>query len=388
MIVSEPVAAVEPTPVVKPRWWKRWLVRLAVFACTFWLLLVTAHRVLSGRAYWWGPIDLLPPLAFAAVPVALFVVALLARPVRWRLSAVVAVALVLGIGYSGINFATLWYSPPAAPTDAIKLITWNTEYWDQDLEGGAPRSTEDFYAFLRRHDADVYMLQEYAHVDFTLADTASQALAIDQEAQLRAAFPGYEIVIAGRDITLSRLPVLGHRWLDSTTFLPEEFKAVPAGLRERPLFYQSQTLRTDIRVNGQVVSFYNSHIYQPPQRIFRLRNDPDRSMFDIDRFNFEIRRASYRAIAADMAQNTNRIVMGGDLNTSPSMGILSMIPDRLVDQTRALSSIYPVTWPATNRAWRLDWLFTTPDIEVSSYDLLEPAGLSDHKVQQVLLSAH
>lgn len=371
----------------KPRRWQRWRVRLAIVTCTFWLIFVILHRILSGRAYWWGPFDLLPPLVFALVPVLLLVVAQLTRPVRWRLSAVSAVALVMGIGYGGVNFAAIWYTPPPAPADAITMVTWNTEYWDQDLENGKPRTTADFYSFLRSLNADVYMLQEYAHVDFTRADVSSQALAIDQETLIHEAFPGYEIVIAGRDITLSRLPVVSHHWLDSTPWLPDDLKAVPQGLRDRPLFYQSQTLRTDIQVNGQVFSFYNSHIYQPPQRIFRLRNDPDKSMFQIDRFNFEIRRASYRAVAADIAQNQNRIVLGGDLNTSPAMGILRMIPGRLVDQTRALSSIYPATWPVGTSMWRLDWLFTTPDVAVSSYDLLDPQGLSDHKVQRIVLSA-
>lgn len=369
--------------------WRRWRVRLACIACGSWLGLVVLHRILSGRAYWWGPVDLVPPLTFAVVPLLLLVPALLTRAVRWRLTVVTVLALVLGFGYSGINAAALWYSPPPAPADAIKLVTWNTEYWDQDMENGN-HTTAEFYNFLRGLNADVYLLQEYAHVDLTRADTFSQALAIDQEAQLHQAFPGYTIVIAGRDLTLTRLPVLAHEWLDSTPYLPDDLKAVPPGLADRPLFYRSQTLRTDILVDGQVVSFYNSHIYQPPQRIFRLQNDPDRSMFAIDRFNFDIRRASYQAIAADVATNPHRIVLGGDLNTSPVMNILSMMPGRLVDQTRALSSFYPTTWQVGTALtlWRLDWLFTTPDVAVHRYDLLDPHGLSDHKVQQIVLSAH
>jgi hypothetical protein len=66
-----------------------------------------------------------------------------------------------------------------------------------------------------------------------------------------------------------------------------------------------------------------------------------------------------------------------------------MVPDRLVDQTHALSSIYPTTWSTVaTDLWRLDWLFTTPDVAVSRYDLLDSRGLSDHRVQQAVLSAH
>jgi endonuclease/exonuclease/phosphatase family metal-dependent hydrolase len=371
--------------------WRRWRVRLAVVACVGWLVIVVAHRILSGRAYWWGPVDLVPPITFVAVPLLLLVVALLTKAVRWRLVAVTVLALALGFGYSGVNLPALWYRPPAAPADAIKLVTWNTEYWDMDMENHTPpKTTAEFYGFLRGLNADVYMLQEYAHVNVTLADNFSQARAIDQEDRLHQEFPGYTIVIAGRDITLTRLPVLGHTWLDDTPYLPDDLKAVPPGLADRPLFYRSQTLRTDIMVNGHVVSFYNSHIYQPPQRIFRLSSDPGRSMFAIDRFNFEIRRASYEAIAADMATNPNRIVLGGDFNTSPVMNVISMVPHRLVDQTKAISSLYPTTWQVGSSLmlWRLDWLFTSADVAVHRYDLVDPQGLSDHKAQQIILSAH
>jgi hypothetical protein len=182
---------------------------------------------------------------------------------------------------------------------------------------------------------------------------------------------------------------VGHQALDSVPYLPDDLKPVPPALASRPLFYTSQSLRTDIMVNGHVVSFYNSHIFQPPVRILLLRSDADRNMFEIDRFNFEIRRASFQAIAHDMADNPNRIMMAGDLNTSPSMNLLDAVPNRLVDASRAMSSLYPVSWPVGDkpRLWRIDWAFTTPDVKVHSYDLAMPQGLSDHKAQQLVISA-
>jgi endonuclease/exonuclease/phosphatase family metal-dependent hydrolase len=379
-------------PSARPRRWRRWGVRLTVVACVGWLVLIALHHVLSGRAYWWGPVDLLPPIVWTATPVALLAVAWLARPVRWRLIVTSLLALALGVGYSGINFATVFYTPPKAPADAIKVVTWNTEYWDQDRRHGTEQrtTTTQFYDFLRGLNADVYMLNEYAHVDDSVVDVFAQAVEIDQRAQMQAAFPGYEVIREGRNVTLTRLPVVGHQWLDSTPYLPDDLKPVPPGLADRPLFYKSQTLRTDIRVNGEVVSFYNSHIFQPPVRILLLRSDADRDMFEIDRFNFEIRQASYQSVAADVAKNPNRALMAGDLNTSPSMNLLDMVPDRLVDQTRTMSSIYPVSWPVGDkpRLWRIDWLFTTPDVKVHSYGLVMPNGLSDHKAQQFVISAH
>lgn len=384
-----------PAAATPRRRWGVWGTRLAVTACAGWLLLVVAHLVLSGRTFVWGQIDLLPPIVFAAMPVPLAAVALLARRVRWRLVLVCAAALVLGAGYSGINVATLWYTPPPAGPGAITVVTWNTMYWDQDMISDGARTTDDFYAFLRGMNADVYMLHEYAHVDFTPDDIFSQVQPIDQLDLLRRTFPGYQVAIAGRNVTLSRFPVVSSRGLDSTPWLPEEFRAVPAAMREYAAFYNSQTLRTDVQLPDKVVSFYNSHLYQPPSRLLSLSGDRSRGRVETDRFNDSMRKASLRALQADMDGNSRPIVFGGDLNTTPAMGIRRMLPDQLVDHTRALSSLYPTTWAVGGAnserkfgapLWRIDWLLSTPDVTVHEYEFVDPAGLSDHRPQRAVLS--
>lgn len=365
---------------------RQWWSRLAALLCTFWLVFVVLHLVLSGRFYWWGPFDLLPPFVFAAVPLVLLPVAQLARSMRWRLSLLPVAALVLGLGLSGINFGTVFYTPSPAPPGAVKLVTWNTEYWDQDVRESG-RDTADFYRFLRGLDADIYLLHEYAHADFTLPDVFAQALVIDQMTELRQNFPGYEIVLEGRNVTLSRLPVVGHQPLYSTPWLPDDLKPLPPAFDGHPLFYTSQVLRTDIRVGHRVVSFYNAHLFQPPRRMLMMKGEPGQSVFQVDRFNFSMRRASVESIRADVKDNPNPIVFAGDLNTSSSMGMLQMLPNRLVDHSRAMSSLYPTTWEVGKRSyWRIDWLRTTSDVNVHRYEFLDPVGLSDHRVQRALLT--
>lgn len=389
--VSGPEDAPEPVPGSarehRHARWRRWGSRLLVGLCVAWLVFVLAHRLLSGRVYWWGPFDVAPPLVFAAVPVVLLALVPLARRVRRWLVAVPALALLAGAGFSGLNPATLWHIPPPAPTEALDVVTWNTEYWDQDLRPGGDRDTDDFYRFLRELDADVYLLHEYAHVDFTPADIFAQVQPIDHMARLREEFPDYDIVVEGRNITLSRYPVVGSHPLDSAPHLPADLREVPEPMQEYPLFYQSQALRTDVRVDGETVSFYNAHLFQPPIRMLVMESEPGSSILEDDRFNHEMRRASFEAIRQDVADNPHTVVLGGDLNTSPAMGMRRMLPDGLEDHTPVLSSLYPRSWPVGSpQLWRIDWLLTTPDVTVHSYELADPDGLSDHRAQQAVLS--
>ncbi|QSB12895.1 endonuclease/exonuclease/phosphatase family protein [Natronosporangium hydrolyticum] len=382
-----------PSPPAHRRW--GWGTRLAVVACASWLGFVVLHRILSGRTYWWGPLELEPPLLLAVVPVVLAGLALLARPIRWRLSLVPLLALVLSAQYTGINLASLWHTPPPAPADALTVVSWNTMYWDQDLIRDGELTTADFYEFLQDLDADVYLLQEYAHTDFDHPDIYAQVQVIDHLPELAEAFPEHEVAVVGRNITLSRFPITQAYGLDSTPWLPRDMREVPPAQQSHPEFYNVQTIRADIRVMGRTMSFYNPHLYHPPSQPFSLEPWPGMSAREVYRFTDAMRHAGYTAIRSDIEENPHPVVLAGDLNTSPAMGILRELPDHLVDHTRALSSLYPTSWsvggPNEEREisielWRLDWLFTTADIAVHRYELRDPADLSDHRVQFVELS--
>ncbi|WP_162642078.1 endonuclease/exonuclease/phosphatase family protein [Streptosporangium sp. 'caverna'] len=375
---------------IRPR--RRWCLgtRLVVTATTGWLLFVVAHRLVSGRTSLWAPLDLIPPFMFVVVPALLLVVAPLARPVRWRVITALILTLVLGAGQSGINVATLWYTPPPAPPGAITLVAWNTEFWDQDWRTSDGNGySPDFYDYLRKMDADVYLLAEYLYVDTSAGDmmaskwTADMALRIDKLPELRREFPGYEVATSGELITLSRLPIVGRQGLDITPWLPADQKQVPEVMRDWPTSYTVETLRTDIQVNGTVVSFYNTQVNQPPLD-WRLYDGGSR---DSNQYAHARREASYQALRTDIEANDHPVVLGGDLNTTPAMGMLRLLPEKLVDHTQALPSLYPATWTAGyGELWRLDWMFTTPDIAVHRYEMPGAAGLSDHRPQQAVLS--
>ncbi|WP_169948512.1 endonuclease/exonuclease/phosphatase family protein [Microbispora sp. H11081] len=386
--VPEPPAgwAARVRRFVRPRRRWCWGTKLVVTATAAWLVFLVAHLLASGRTWWWAPLELIPPLTFLAVPVLLMVVAPLARPVRWRIMSLLVLAVVLGAGRSGVNYATLWHTPPPAPPGAIKVVAWNTEFWDQDLRGsGGTRFSPGFYDYLHRLDADVYLLTEYLYMDVRPGQSWSgdMALRIDKLAELRREFPGYHVSVSGEQMTLSRFPITGHRGLDLRPWLPAGQKEIPDVFRDWPEGYTVETLRTDIDVNGTVVSFYAPQVLQPPLE-WRLDRAESR---DVNRSRTLRRAASYHAISADVRANPNPVVLAGDLNTSPAMGLRRLLPEGLVDRTPALSSLYPATFTAYGlELWRIDWLYTTPDVAVHEYELPDSEGLSDHRAQRMLIS--
>ncbi|MFJ8581759.1 endonuclease/exonuclease/phosphatase family protein [Micromonospora sp. NPDC093277] len=381
-VAEEPVQAAEDPIVPRPRPW-RWITWLVQGAAGSWLGFVAAHRSLSGRVWWWNLPDLAPPLIFVAVPLLLLVALPLARPARRAVAALIAAALVLGWPCAGVNVAALWHRPTPAPADAITIFSWNTWYWDQLVRtgpGGEPiRDPDRFYRYLRAQAADVYLLQEQLYID----GHDWSPLPVTDPDRLRREFPGFHIAVSGELVTVSRFPIVLERPVDLRPWLTRRWPDLPPTDSLLPAYHTVKTLRTDLRVSGRVISFYNAHLYVPvvglPTRGGGTAEDP--------LARHDLREANYRAVAADIADNPHPIVLAGDLNTSPSMRLLRTLPNRLVDATPALGSLYPTSWARYGLPlWRLDWVFTTRDIDVHRYRMTPQGGLSDHRGQLVVMS--
>ncbi|SBT43280.1 endonuclease/exonuclease/phosphatase family protein [Micromonospora auratinigra] len=326
-----------------------------------WLVLVVAHRLLSGRWWLWLAPELIPPLAFVAVPALLLVAAPLAgRGWRPRTALLALAGLLLGAGLAGLNPAVL-RSPPPAPPDALRLVSWNTTVWN------ATDDPDAFYALLTARHADVYLLQEYKPDDDPVRRDADLA-------RLRREFPGYQVVLRGELVTVTRFPVVG------VTALPAD---PPPGSDWRTDYWEVKSLRTDLRVRGRTVSVYNTHILVPLDLSSPLRE----LFYDRRHEFFQRRETQYRALARDLDRNPNPLLVAGDLNTSPAMGDLRRLTDRLTDAGRASGSAYPTSWTiAGRRWWRLDWTFVSPGWTVHRYRLRDARDMSDHRMQDVLLS--
>ena len=326
--------------------------------------LVGLHIALSDRTWLWVMPDLVPPLLFLLLPLAL-VAALLwlavrrapLRPAAARASwALAALALALGVGQSGLNPGALagGATDGPAPPDALRIVSWDTLHWDA---GGPDR----FYRYLREQRADVYLLQEYM-----------------PGSRLARELPGYQVAAAGDLLTLSRFPVVVRTPLETNPRLPD-------GTGNIPFLHgwKYGGLRTDLWIGGRTVSVYNLHLYDR----FYLNAMPVTPAFLADvRGLDQGRKAQLDMVLADVERNPNPTLVSGNLNTLPNAGDLRRFAG-LEDASRADRSLYPTSLRFFGPSlWRVDWMFAAHGIGVHRYALLSPQGLSSHDLQEATIS--
>ncbi len=342
---------------------RRWCrgTRLLVGATGVWALLLVLHVLLAGRWWLWLLVEAVPPLTLVAVPLLLLAVTPLARPVRRWLAPVLVLLLLAGAHLAGFGAGRTDGTSTGADGTQVRVFAWSTDYWQMDDD------KQDFYAFLRSQDADVYLLQEYLYWE------GDEPVRIDDTARLHKEFPGYHVSVEGELLTLSRLPVVA-----------EHHRRVPdtgtAWYREG-----SKAQRTDIRVGDRTVSFYNVHMPVP----FQVGDNPLSGRFY--RFlqdQYDWRDRELDALRSDLADNPHPAVLTGDFNSPWTGSLLDPAPGTQVHSPG--SGVLPArSWPVSDyplpRLWRLDWLFTTEDLAVPDYRFAGGGDFSDHAAQEIRL---
>ncbi|MCG5215105.1 endonuclease/exonuclease/phosphatase family protein [Streptosporangium soli] len=345
---------------------------MLVGTATVWLVVVLVTRLFSGR--WWllMPLDLLPPLVYLAVPLILLVALPLVGVIRtsmrkWprRLSVALALAaLALGLPISGFSPSVLGRGESLALTGGMRVFAWNTEYWDQ---GGDP---ERFLNFLIAQRADIYLLQEYIYWNAA----TERAKPIDRLAELRRAFPGFSIATRGELITLSRFPIKAQPRVGPDRALHSAADFVTT-------FQAAKVLRTDLEVGDSRLSVYNVHL--PVYEAVSARG------LTLVRERHANWQAQLHGLMGDIERNNLPVLVAGDFNAGPANAAMGDLRARLREAVvSAGSSPYPTSWPAGRwwTWWRLDWVFYSAAAKPYRYELDDPAGLSDHRTQELLVS--
>jgi hypothetical protein len=351
--------------------------RLALAMSIALLLIVLLHLLLSGRTWLWVLPDLMPPLLFLLLPLALLgtlVVlrrrARLARPVAAATAVLTVVALGLGTGAAGLNLAALvgGVNDGPAPPGALHVFSWDTLQW---TTGNDP---DRFYRFLTDRHADVYVLQSYAHAG---PETFQPVRDADR---LRREFPGYQLATVGSLLTISRFPIVAQ-----VPLLTNPSPPPGTGNIWFLATWQYGALRTDLNVRGQILSVYNVFFYD---RFFLNVMPLTPTFFENIHGLEDGRRAQLDRLLADIGANPHSLLASGNFNVLPNTGDRSRLRG-LKDAGRADRSIYPTSLTFFGLPlWRMDWTFTSTDVGVHRYDLIPAAGLSSRHPQDVVVSLH
>jgi endonuclease/exonuclease/phosphatase (EEP) superfamily protein YafD len=318
-----------------------------------WLVFVVLHRMLSGRYWLWLLPDLVPPVTYLGVPLAL--AAISAPTAQYWTTGVAAAAIVAGAGHSGLNPRCLGRAS-APPPGGISVLSWNTQYWDQ--------GDGNLYDFLKAKNADVHVLQERLHGSHHHPRPAPDLPRLYKE------FPGYHIATAGELITLSRFPIVGTRKIGSAAGTPWSAE-----------YHATKVLRTDIRLGADVLSVYNVHI---PVQYVGTDNVLTREFYAQLRNRDRTRKAQFQSLYADLAANRNMVLVTGDFNSTGAMGDLAWLFRNLSSANHAARRLWPSSWPARTALWQLDWTFTR-GVRVHRYEFGDPHGISDHRTQELLV---
>jgi endonuclease/exonuclease/phosphatase (EEP) superfamily protein YafD len=351
---------VEDGPQERPAT-RRWCggARLLVAATVAWTVFLILHILLIGVWWPWFILEATPPLTAVAVPLLLLAVVPLAKPVRRRLSVVLVLLLLAGAHLAGYGPGWTRIATGGLRGTPVKIFAWNTDYWQMS------NNKDAFYAFLRRQNADVYLLQEYLYWK-----GEDQPIRIDDSARLRVEFPGYRLLVQGELVTLSRLPVVAepHQQLPNTG--------------TDWYWNGTKAQRTDIRVGARTVSFYNVHLPVP----FHLGNPLSGRSYRFLKDSGVWWTSELRKLRTDLGGNPNPAVVAGDFN-SPWME-LSPLGAGARPHSPTGSLLPPRSWPVSEfslpRLWRLDWLFSTGGLAVPSYHFSDRSkAFSDHMAQQI-----
>jgi endonuclease/exonuclease/phosphatase (EEP) superfamily protein YafD len=365
-----------PAPATARRRPRRWVARLLTVALALWTVFVAAFYVLTGRYWWWRPVELMPSLLFVAVPLLLLVLTPLTRVARIRLAVAALCCVLLGVPLVGFNVYALpgLGGGSATPPGAVKVFSWNTEYWDDSDD------PDEFYAYLKAQHADVYLLQERVSWDVP----GHRPIRADHVAELKSHFPGYHVVATGEVLTMSRYPVEHWRGLDNWPYMADI--GMPPD-NSYPDYYRYKVLRTDLRINGRVMTFYNIHV---PVQLDISMDPASRQFTEFMKAQQARRQATYDALEHDLRGNRLPVMVAGDMNGDSAMGELRELGSRLRDALPANDQFLPRSWPAADlplpQLWRLDWAFTSDSVKVHTYRFEDSKGMSDHRAQVLTLS--
>ncbi len=344
-----------------------------------WLVFMAFHLMLTGKIFLWSFFGSVPTFFFVIIPSGFLAYELLQKKKNVLALFMAAISLVMGFTQFDINFSRQKSSNavsdihPPEEYKEIKIFNWNTECWDQN------KDKDELYSFLKKQDADIYILQEYLYgsinpespgIDksrlFNICSVVPgfplTYLEIDDTERMKEEFPGYYLAVNKQFVIISRFPIQ-----DSHTDYSEQYSV------------------HDIEIYGRAVRFFNVHMLLHIEPVSPFT----RYFYETMKRRYTARRLGFENLRRDIEKTGMPYFVSGDFNSTKAMGVMDMITEDNIDAVKYSDELIPLTFDFNGlKFWRFDYAFVARDninIRIKEYKSIYHEGLSDHDGLKIVL---
>ncbi len=342
------------------------LVRITSILCFVFMI---CHILFAGEIYFWNFPASIPTFFFVIVPLLFLVIEITLFKERKPVIIIIVVFSIL-IGSTQVDINIFKKSndiiPQTEKLKELKVFNWNTGCWDQD------KDKDSFYSFLKKQNADIYILQEYLYnsallnkeniepskifkVCNIIPGFTADCLAIDDTKRINKEFPGHYLMTVNQFVIISRFPIKKYK-----------------------LDYSEQYAYADIDINGRVIRFFNTHMLLHIEPVSPLRS----YFYDALNRRYKARKIAFEDLEKDIKETTTDYFVSGDFNSTKAMGIMDTLFEDNIDASRFSDDHMPFTFEFKGlKLWRFDYAFInkySKSLYIESMKTMSHQGLSDH----------
>lgn len=335
---------------------------LSIMAVTALLIIFVGRFVSPEKMWYFSLIGLVAPMIYIAVTFAM-----LYWIIRWKWFAVMFTGIFVLIGlfhvplYYKLDF-TKQYGEPVYNNSSIKVLTFNVHNFVDDNKAS---SIDSIARLIQSCNPDIICIQEYA-------------LDMESRRPQNAKFRSFNF---------------GSDKLDNPSATMECLTKhnVIASHRIDSLGGTGVCIATDVVINEDTIRVYNVHLQTTSvtsddkryisQGQFISDSTRDQRFIHIARGlrqNNAMRAHQAEMLHADIAESPYPVILCGDFNDVPVSYAYRAASKGLEDSFSAQGHSYAHTFRGFFDVLRIDYIFSSPDFETVSYDVLPTGDISDH----------
>jgi endonuclease/exonuclease/phosphatase family metal-dependent hydrolase len=343
-----------------------------------WLAFTVSHIILTGKIYLWNFPSSLPTFFFILIPLFLLTCMVLWKKRKLSCILIVVLSLLLGITQLDINiFRMKTYELQTNEYTPVKIFNWNTNCWDQH------KNRKQFFDFLKKQQADIYILQEYLHLMDSGIEPTQEDIERLKLFSICPAVPGFPAIYQPvNDIQVIKKEFSGYYVATDNQFVIISRFPIKASHVDCSQQYSV----SDIDIQGRLVRFFNVHmlLHIEPGSPFKPY------FYEMLNRRFKARQLGFKNLKEDIKKTNGDYFISGDFNSTKAMGAIEDLLKENVDAARYSNELIPMTFEFRGlKFWRFDYALVpknNKNIMIKSFRSIGHEGLSDHNPLSLVLS--